>query len=75
MTASQSVRKIDGIDVLRRIKADQRRRNIPVVVLTVSDRGRDIGECRRLGAETSIVKPVDFQNFSKVIFKLSLAWT
>lgn len=75
MTASKNVRKINGIDVLRRIKADPRTQNIPVVVLTVSDRGRDIAECRRLGAETYIVKPVAFQNFSEVTSNLSLAWT
>jgi two-component system, response regulator len=75
VTASQNVRKINGIDVLRRIKADPRTQNIPVVGLTVSDRGRDIGEYRRLGAETYIVKPVDFQNFSEVTSNLSLAWT
>src|ERR1700730_15669484 len=47
--------KINGIEVLRRIKADQRTRHIPVIVLTVSNRDRDINECRRLGAETYIV--------------------
>jgi two-component system, response regulator len=66
--------KINGIEVLRRIKADQRTRHIPVIVLTVSNRDRDINECRRLGAETYIVKPVDFQNFSEVTPRLSLAW-
>jgi two-component system, response regulator len=66
--------KIDGIEVLRRIKADQRTRHIPVIVLTVSNRDRDIEECRRLGAETYIVKPVNFQNFSEVTPRLSLAW-
>jgi CheY-like chemotaxis protein len=63
-----------GLEVLRQIKADQRTRNIPVVVLTVSKRDRDINECRRLGAETYIVKPVDFQSFSEVTTQLSLAW-
>jgi CheY-like chemotaxis protein len=66
--------KINGLEVLRRIKADQRTRHIPVIVLTVSNRDRDINECRRLGAETYIVKPVDFQNFSEVTPRLSLAW-
>lgn len=67
--------KTNSLEVLRRIKADQRTQNIPVVVLTVSDRDRNIPECRRLGAETYIVKPVDFQNFSEVTSNLSLAWT
>lgn len=75
MTASKNLRKINGIYVRRRIKADQRTQNIPVVVLTVSDRGRDVAECRCLGAETYIVKPVDFQNFSEVMSNLSPAWT
>jgi two-component system, response regulator len=63
-----------GIDVLREIKADERTRHIPVVVLTISNRNRDISECRRLGAESYIVKPVDFQNFSEVATRLSLSW-
>ena len=67
--------KKSGIEVLRQIKADQRTRDIAVVVLTVSERDRDINECRRLGAETYIVKPVDFQNFSEVTSQLKLAWT
>jgi CheY-like chemotaxis protein len=64
-----------GIEVLRQIKADRRTRDIAVVVLTVSERDRDINECRRLGAETYIVKPVDFRNFSEVTSQLKLAWT
>jgi two-component system, response regulator len=64
-----------GIEVLRQIKNDQRTRDIAVVVLTGSKRDRDINECRRLGAETYIVKPVDFQNFSEVTSQLKLAWT
>jgi CheY-like chemotaxis protein len=66
--------KINGLEVLRRIKADKRTQHIPVIILTVSNRDRDINECRRLGAETYIVKPVDFQNFSEVTPRLSLAW-
>lgn len=64
-----------GLDVLREIKADPRTENISVVVLTASDRARDIAECRRLGAQNYIVKPVDFQNFSAVTSRLSLGWT
>src|SRR5437762_6059329 len=51
-----------GLEVLRRIKADELTKKISVIVLTVSTRDRDINECRRLGAETYIVKPVGFQN-------------
>lgn len=64
-----------GLDVLRQIKADPQTRDIPVVVLTVSTRGRDIEECRRLGAETYIVKPVRFESFREVASTLNLAWT
>lgn len=67
--------KKGGIEVLRQIKNDQRTRDIAVVVLTGSKRDRDINECRRLGAETYIVKPVDFHNFSEVASQLKLAWT
>lgn len=66
--------RISGLEVLRRIKADQRTKNIPVVVLTVSTRDSDIAECRRLGVATYIVKPVGFQNFSEVIPKLEMEW-
>jgi two-component system, response regulator len=66
--------KINGLEVLRRIKADKRTRHIPVIILTVSSQDRDINECRRLGAETYIVKPVQFQNFSEVTPGLNLAW-
>jgi CheY-like chemotaxis protein len=67
--------KMSGLEVLRRIKADTRTQDIPVIVLTVSTRDRDITECRRLGAQDYIVKPVDFQNFSEVTVRLGLAWT
>lgn len=70
-----SLPRVSGPEVLRRIKADKRTRNVPVVVLAASRRDRDIGECRRLGAENYIIKPVGFQNFSEVTPYLSLAWT
>jgi CheY-like chemotaxis protein len=63
-----------GLEVLREIKDDERTQDIPVIILTISDRDQDIDECRRLGAETYIVKPVSFQNFSKVTSVLSLSW-
>jgi len=66
--------KIDGIEVLRRVKADERTRGIPVVVLTVSQHSRDIIECQTLGADAYLVKPVEFQNFSRLTPKLSLHW-
>ena len=66
--------KIHGLDVLRRIKADEFARKIPVVVLTVSQRDDYIHEALRLGAQSYIVKPVDFQNFSESTSKLSFRW-
>ncbi len=66
--------KIDGMEVLRRIKADKRTRSVSVVVLTTSRRSEDIAECRRLGAETYIVKPVNFQTLSQITPRLNLEW-
>jgi two-component system response regulator len=66
--------KIDGLEVLRRIKADTRTRHIPVVVLTASKFDDAIAVCKRLGAESFIAKPVDFQNFSAMTLQLSLQW-
>jgi CheY-like chemotaxis protein/predicted XRE-type DNA-binding protein len=66
--------KIDGLEVLRRVKADARTRAIPVVVLTASREDAAIATCKRLGAETFIAKPVNFQNFSAMTLQLSLQW-
>jgi len=66
--------KIHGLEVLRRIKADEYARKIPVVVLTVSQRDDYIREAMRLGAQSYIVKPVDFQNFSQSTSKMSFRW-
>jgi two-component system response regulator len=66
--------KISGLEVLRRIKDDARTRHIPVVVLTISQKGGDIEKSLRLGAAAYIVKPVDFLNFSKITPELSLQW-
>lgn len=66
--------KVSGIEVLARLKADPRIRKTPVIVLTASQSGPDIQESRRLGADAYIVKPVDFQNFSRVTPRLSLLW-
>jgi len=66
--------KVSGLEVLRRIKADKRTRMIPVIVLTVSEKGSDMVECRRLGVESYIVKPVDFQRLSQATPRLNLDW-
>jgi len=66
--------KVSGLEVLRRVKADAKTRALPVIVLTVSENDQDISECRRLGAEAYIVKPVDFHRLSQVTPQLSLNW-
>ena len=66
--------KLAGLEVLRRIKADRRTRTIPVAILTVSEMFSDMEECQQLGAETFIVKPVNFQRLSQVTPQLKLNW-
>lgn len=67
--------KISGMEVLRQMKKNKATRQIPVVVLTGSMHDRNIIECGRLGAENYIVKPVEFENFSRITSALNLAWT
>jgi two-component system response regulator len=66
--------KIDGLEVLRRIKADHRTRSIPVVVLTASREERDIVESYDLGVNSYIVKPVDFEQFIDAARTLGMYW-
>ncbi len=66
--------KVDGLDVLRRIKADASKSMIPVVVLTSSKEESDIIESYKLGVNAYIVKPVDFDQFVKAISALGLFW-
>jgi len=66
--------KMDGLEVLRFIKKHKRTRMIPVVVLTASQMFSDMEECQRLGADTYIVKPVNFQRLSQITPQLSLNW-
>ncbi len=66
--------KIDGLDVLRRIKADPRTREIPVVVLTSSGEDRDLAESYRLGANSYIVKPVEFDKFMEAMEQIGSYW-
>jgi two-component system response regulator len=65
---------IDGLEVLQRIKADERTRTIPVVVLTSSREERDIVESYQLGVNSYIVKPVDFEQFTEAVRELGLYW-
>src|SRR6266536_1373031 len=66
--------KISGLEVLRRIKAEPQTRTIPVVMLTELPQDRDLAECRRLGVEAHIIKPVDFLRFTIVIPQVGLQW-
>ena len=66
--------KLNGLEVLRQIKADPRTRSIPVVVLTASREDRDIEVCYALGANSYIVKPVDFEKFTRTVHTLGLYW-
>jgi CheY-like chemotaxis protein len=66
--------KIDGHEVLRRLKADPRTCAIPVVVLTSSREEADIERSYEMGVNSYIVKPVDFENFAKAVQQLGLYW-
>ncbi len=66
--------KVDGLEVLRRIKSDERTKVIPVVVLTSSQEERDIVESYELGVNSYMVKPVDFDRFIDCVSELGLYW-
>ena len=66
--------KVDGLEVLAKIKQDVRTRTIPVVVLTSSKEDPDIAACYALGVNSYIVKPVDFDNFFKAVSELGFYW-
>jgi CheY-like chemotaxis protein len=66
--------KLGGVEVLRRLKADERTRLVPVVILTISQTMADFSECQRLGAETYITKPLNFQRLSQITPRLNLDW-
>ncbi len=65
---------VDGLEILKRIKQDQRTRTIPVVMLTSSREERDLIESYRLGVNSYIVKPVDFDQFKESARTLGMYW-
>lgn len=66
--------KVNGLEVLREIKSDEKLRVIPVAVLTSSSEDPDIKECYRLGVNSYIVKPVAFSDFLSTVSELGLYW-
>lgn len=66
--------KVDGLEVLRTIKSDERLKFTPVVVLTSSREERDLVESYRLGVNAYVVKPVDFNEFMKAVEQLGAFW-
>jgi two-component system, response regulator len=66
--------KVNGLEVLRRIKEDPSTKKIPVVVLTSSAEDRDIDKCYELGVNSYIVKPVDFEKFVEAAHTLGMYW-
>ena len=66
--------KVNGIEVLQKIKSDTRTRSLPVVILTSSKENPDIQKCYDLGANSYIVKPVNFESFAEAIKNLGLYW-
>ena len=66
--------KVDGIEVLRRLKSDAATRAVPVVVMTSSAEERDLVESYRLGANSFIVKPIEFDAFLDTVAQIGLYW-
>ena len=66
--------KVDGLEVLRKIRADDKTRLIPVVVLTSSKEERDIVESYRLGVNSYISKPIEFEEFLNTVAELGFYW-
>jgi two-component system response regulator len=66
--------KVDGLEVLARVKSDPRTKMIPVVVLTSSKQQRDLVESYKLGVNSYIVKPVNFEGFATAVGELGMYW-
>lgn len=66
--------RVDGLEVLRRIKEDPRTRSIPIVMMTSSREERDVMKSYNLGANSYIVKPIDFQQFTEAVAQIGFYW-
>jgi CheY-like chemotaxis protein len=66
--------RVDGLEVLRQIRADERTRRLPVVVLTTSREEQDVAQSYDLGANSYIRKPVDFTQFAQAVEQMGLYW-
>ena len=66
--------KVSGLEVLQKLKSDERCKTVPVVVLTSSQEDQDIQECYKLGVNSYVVKPVEFEAFAKTVADLGLYW-
>jgi CheY-like chemotaxis protein len=66
--------KVDGLEVLKRVKSDPRTKTIPVVVLTSSKEQNDVVESYQLGVNSYIVKPVNFEGFSAAVQEVGMYW-
>ena len=66
--------KISGLEVLRKIKSDERTKSIPIVLLTSSKEENDIVDAYQLGVNSYIVKPMEFENFVKIVSDIGLYW-
>jgi two-component system response regulator len=66
--------KVSGLEVLERLKSDERTRSIPVIILTSSREDADLQRCYELGANSYIVKPVEFESFVKAVSEMGFYW-
>jgi CheY-like chemotaxis protein len=64
--------KVDGIEVLRRVKGNEKLKEIPVIMLTTTDDPREVEECYKIGCNFYITKPVDFTKFAEMLKRLGL---